>query len=187
MRYLLVGLGNVGSEYAGTRHNVGFEVLDYLSAKYEAPFQTDRLGEVTEIRYRGRFIRLLKPGTYMNRSGRAVRYWMDQDKVSADRILVIVDDLNLELGKLRLRYKGSAGGHNGLTDIEEVLGNGNYPRLRVGIGSGFSKGEQVDYVLGRWSEEEKTLLRDRIPLAAEAGLRFTAQSPGQVMEWVNSR
>ncbi len=187
MRYLLAGLGNVGMEYAGTRHNVGFDVLDYIAHKHSVVFKPDRLADVAEIKYRGRFIRLIKPNTYMNRSGRAVKYWMDQDKVTADRLLVIVDDLNLELGKLRLRTKGSHGGHNGMADIEEVLGNASYPRLRVGIGSAFSKGEQIDYVLGRWNEEESRILQERIPLAAEASLRFTAQTPGQVMEWANTQ
>ncbi len=187
MRYLVAGLGNFGPEYTGTRHNIGFDVADYLARKYEVAFKTERLAEVAEIRYRGRFIRLIKPLTYMNRSGRAVRYWMDQDKISPERLLVVVDDLNLPLGKLRLRTKGSHGGHNGLADLEEVFGNNAYPRLRVGIGSEFSKGEQVDFVLGRWTAEESRILQERIPLAAEAALRFTAQTPGQVMEWANAQ
>ncbi|MBI1192251.1 MAG: aminoacyl-tRNA hydrolase [Bacteroidetes bacterium] len=187
MRYLVAGLGNVGSEYAGTRHNIGFDVVDYLARKHEVAFASDRLADVAEIKYRGRFLRLIKPSTYMNRSGRAIKYWMEQDKISADRLLVIVDDLNLPLGKLRMRTKGSDGGHNGLADIQAVFGHTNYARLRVGIGSEFSKGAQVDFVLGRWSSEESKALVERIPLAAEAALRFSAQTAGQVMEWANAQ
>ena len=187
MRYLIAGLGNKGVEYHGTRHNIGFDVLDYLARKYEVSFKPDRLADVAEIKYRGRFLRLIKPQTYMNLSGRAVRFWMDQDKISADRLLVVVDDLNLPLGKLRLRTKGSDGGHNGLADVQQVLGSNAFPRLRIGIGSEFSQGTQVDYVLGRWSEEEAKHLQERIPLAAEAALRFCAQTPGQVMEWANAQ
>ncbi len=187
MRYLVAGLGNVGSEYAGTRHNIGFDVVDFLARKHEVVFTPDRLADVAEIKYRGRYLRLIKPSTYMNRSGRAIKYWMEQDKISTDRLLVIVDDLNLPLGKLRMRTKGSDGGHNGLADIQAVFGNSNYARLRVGIGSEFSKGAQIDFVLGRWNAEESKALVERLPLAAEAALRFSAQTVGQVMEWANAQ
>jgi PTH1 family peptidyl-tRNA hydrolase len=187
MRYLVAGLGNIGAEYAATRHNIGFDVVDYLAAQKGVAWVPGRLADTAEIRHRGRFLRLIKPGTYMNRSGRAVRYWMDQDRISPDRLLVIVDDLHLPLGKLRFRTKGSDGGHNGLADIQEVLQSVNYPRLRFGIGSDFGPGGQVDFVLGRWTEQERSVLQERIPLAAEAVLRFAALTPGQVMEWTNAQ
>lgn len=154
MKYLIVGLGNIGREYVGTRHNIGFEAVDAFVQSREGSYSLEKLGELSKVKYKGRHVLLLKPNTYMNLSGKALKYWMDKEKIGIDNVLVIVDDLNLNLGKLRVRAKGSAGGHNGLKDIEAKLGNAVYPRLRVGIGDDFKKGQQVDFVLGAWDEDE---------------------------------
>jgi len=159
MKYLVVGLGNMGLEYDDTRHNVGFEFVDYLAEKQEKLFKNDRLGDIVEYKHKGKTIILLKPSTYMNRSGKAVKYWMEKKKILRENVLIVLDDLNIDFGKIRLRLKGSDGGHNGLKDIAQCLGGTNYTRLRIGIGSDFSKGRQVDFVLGRWSVEEK----DKLP------------------------
>ena len=187
MRYLVIGLGNVGPDYAGTRHNVGFDVLDHLAQSREVVFVSARLADKAEIRYRGKTVTLIKPTTFMNRSGRAMKYWMDQTKVPLERVLVIVDDLALPLGKFRLRLKGSDGGHNGLADIQQVLGTNAYPRLRFGIDAEFGRGQQIDYVLGAWTPEEKAVLAERVPLAADGILQFVQRTPAQAMEWVNSQ
>ncbi|NNE27810.1 MAG: aminoacyl-tRNA hydrolase, partial [Saprospiraceae bacterium] len=170
MKYLVVGLGNMHPDYDGTRHNIGFEVVDLLAQEYGGKFKNDTLGDLAMIKHKGRHIYLLKPSTYMNRSGKAVRYWMQKLKVKADKVLIIVDDLNLDLGKLRLRAKGANGGHNGLKDIEHVLATSKYPRLRFGIGNDFSKGRQVDFVLGKWTSDELDNLGTNLTKAAEAVL-----------------
>ena len=154
MKYLVVGLGNMHPDYDETRHNVGFEFVDYLADKHEKTFQNDRLGDILEFKQKGRTIILLKPSTYMNRSGKAVKYWMEKKKILRENVLIVLDDLNIDFGKIRLRLKGSDGGHNGLKDIAQSLGGTNYARLRIGIGNDFSKGKQVDFVLGKWSSEE---------------------------------
>ncbi len=158
MKYLIAGLGNMGAEYDHTRHNIGFEVVDALAAQFEVSFKNDTLGDLARFRHRGRTFVLLKPSTFMNRSGKAVRYWLQKEKIDADRLLVIIDDLNIPFGQVRLRGKGSDGGHNGLKDIDQQLGSNNYARLRIGIGNDFSRGRQVDYVLGKWSDEENRVL-----------------------------
>lgn len=162
MKYLIVGLGNPGAEYAETRHNIGFKVVERLAAGKDAVFSTGRLGDVAHAKFKGRTCVLLKPSTYMNLSGKAVRYWMDTEKIPLERVLVITDDLALPFGTLRLRAKGSDGGHNGLKDIQAVLGTTQYPRLRFGISAAFSQGQQVDYVLGQWTEAERTGLEERL-------------------------
>jgi len=172
MKYLIVGLGNIGSEYDNTRHNVGFEVVDHLASENSATWKTETLGDVATIKHKGRTIVLLKPSTYMNRSGKSVRHWMQKLKIQRDNILVIVDDLHMDFGKLRLRGKGSDGGHNGLKDIQQVLGGSNYPRLKFGIGKDFHAGEQVKYVLGKWSGEQQSQLSGAVQKAAEAVLSF---------------
>ncbi|MFK8101538.1 MAG: aminoacyl-tRNA hydrolase [Saprospiraceae bacterium] len=166
MKFLIVGLGNMGAEYDQTRHNIGFEVLDQLAADAGVSFKNDTLGDLAEFKHKGRTIILLKPSTFMNRSGKALRYWMQKKKIQNDNFLIVVDDLNLPFGSLRLRAKGSDGGHNGLKDINQVLGHNKYPRIRFGIGDSFSKGRQVDFVLGKWSTEEMEKLS---PLLKEAG------------------
>ena len=165
-KFLVVGLGNIGPEYSDTRHNVGFQVLDTLAAKRDFQFSPVKLGDLASYNLKGRKIFCLKPSTYMNRSGKAVLYWMNKENINPDRLLIITDDINLNYGVFRLKTKGSDGGHNGLKDIQQTLGSGNYSRFRFGIGSDFSRGRQVDYVLGKWEEEEK---KDLPKLLSKAG------------------
>jgi peptidyl-tRNA hydrolase, PTH1 family len=156
--FLIIGLGNIGNEYALTRHNVGFLALDRLAAALELAWKTDRLGDICEFRHKGRTFVLLKPSTYMNLSGKAARYWLDKRNITIENMLIVVDEINLPFGKLRLRGNGSAGGHNGLKSLNEVLQTETYARLRVGIGGDFEKGKQVEYVLGTWTPDEMTAL-----------------------------
>lgn len=180
MKYLIIGLGNPGAKYDDTRHNVGFEVVDRLAKEFEQEWKDDMHGYIAEIKHKGRIFVLLKPTTFMNLSGKAVRYWMQKHKIPKQNILVILDDLNLPFGKQRLRGKGKDGGHNGLKDIDKMTGGNNYARLRIGIGDEFRKGQQVDFVLGKWSNEEADGLPDILKTAAETvkafgtiGLQFT--------------
>lgn len=154
MKYLIVGLGNIGAEYHNTRHNIGFNVLDELANTANIKFETGRYGDIAEYKFKGRHYILVKPSTYMNLSGKAVNYWLQKEKIDVENMMIIVDDLALPFGTLRIKPKGSAAGHNGLKHINETLGHQNYTRLRFGIGSDFSKGQQVDFVLGKWSSEE---------------------------------
>lgn len=158
MKYLITGLGNIGYEYEGTRHNIGFEVLDFLCKNLNGEWRVNHHGDLSEVKFKGRILVLLKPNTYMNLSGKAIRYWLQKEKIPIENSLTVLDDLNLEFGKQRLRPKGSDGGHNGLKSIQEVLETTDYPRLRIGIGSNFSKGKQVNFVLGKWTEDEKAEL-----------------------------
>ena len=167
MKYLITGLGNIGYEYEGTRHNIGFEVVDFLCKQLEGEWRNDHHGELAEVKFKGRTLILLKPNTYMNLSGKAIRYWLQKEKILPENSVTILDDLNLEFGKQRLRAKGSDGGHNGLKSIQETLGTDAYPRLRIGIGNSFSKGKQVNYVLGKWSEDEKAELPRILEKASE--------------------
>ncbi len=155
MKYLIVGLGNIGDEYSDTRHNIGFTILDAFASDSGITFSDRRYGSTAETRYRGRTFILLKPSTYMNLSGNAVRYWLNKENIPVENLLVIVDDLALPLGSIRMRPKGSDGGHNGLAHINLVLGTTDYARIRIGIGNDFSKGSQISYVLGQWNKEEK--------------------------------
>lgn len=173
MKYLIVGLGNIGDEYAHTRHNIGFDVLDALAGASNTIFKADRYGDRAEVKYRGRTLILIKPSTYMNLSGKAVRYWLDKEKLSKESLLVVTDDLALPLGRIRIRAKGSDGGHNGLKSIQDLLQTSTYPRLRFGIGNDFSKGQQVNFVLGKWETEEKVQLEQMIERSCEAILAFT--------------
>jgi len=167
MKYLVAGLGNIGNEYANTRHNIGFMMLDRLAADEKLVFADRRYGCVTEYSYKGRIFVLLKPSTFMNLSGRAVNYWLQKEKLEPDHLLVLVDDIALSFGTLRLKGKGGDGGHNGLRNINEVLGTQEYARLRFGVGNDFSQGHQMDYVLGGWIEEEEKALPDRIKMTSE--------------------
>lgn len=167
MKYLITGLGNIGYEYEGTRHNIGFEVVDFLCKQLEGEWRNDHHGELAEVKFKGRTLILLKPNTYMNLSGKAIRYWLQKEKILPENSVTVLDDLNLEFGKQRLRAKGSDGGHNGLKSIQETLGSDAYPRLRIGIGNSFSKGKQVNYVLGKWSEDEKAELPRILEKASE--------------------
>ena len=179
-KYLIVGLGNPGDEYAGTRHNTGFMVLDAFAKASNIVFDDRRYGFVAETSIKGRKMFLLKPTTYMNLSGNAVRYWMNKENIAVERLLVVVDDLSLPLGTLRLKGKGSNGGHNGLGNIQSVIGTQQYARLRVGIGNDFPKGMQIDWVLGRYDEDEMNILSPSINTAVDviksfvlSGLDFT--------------
>ncbi len=167
MKYLIVGLGNIGDEYAHTRHNIGFDIIDELAAKYKTSFAPDRYADYAEISLRGRQLFLIKPTTYMNLSGKAVRYWMQQLKIGPENVFVLVDDLAINFGKIRIRANGSDAGHNGLKSINELLLTQNYPRLRFGIGSNFPKGRQIDFVLGKWDAEEG---KELLPLINRAVL-----------------
>lgn len=187
MKYLIVGLGNIGSEYAGTRHNIGFNVLDALAGASNALFTTGRYGDLAQIRHKGRTLILLKPSTYMNLSGKAVRYWMDAEKIAPENLLVVSDDIALPFGTLRLRPRGSAGGHNGLKSIVELLGTEEFARMRFGVGGDFPKGHQVDYVLGEWSEEERAVLPDRLKVFGDAILSFATQGCAMTMNFFNKK
>ncbi len=167
MKYLIVGLGNIGVEYAQTRHNIGFLIADELTKDSNISFDKQKHAHLLKCSYKGRQLVVIKPTTYMNLSGKAVQYWMQKEKIPIQRVLVIVDDIALPFGTLRLRAKGSHGGHNGLSHIQETLGHTNYSRLRFGIGNNFSRGKQVDYVLGTWSKEELEQLSLRVGQAVE--------------------
>lgn len=167
MKYLIAGLGNPGDEYAHSRHNIGFDVLDAFVRKHEISFAPARLADTAECKLRGRNLWLIKPTTFMNLSGKAVKYWLDKEKIPLDRLLVIVDDLALPLDTLRLRPGGADAGHNGLTSIQEMLGTDQYPRLRFGIGHSYPKGRQVDFVLGSWQENEKPVIEQKIKKSVE--------------------
>ena len=165
-KFLIVGLGNIGAEYVNTRHNIGFKILDFLARKESIDFETVKLGSLAEYKFKGRTFLLLKPNTYMNLSGKAVQYWMEKEKIPLENIMVITDDLNLAFGTIRIRLKGSDGGHNGLKNINLVLNTKNYTRFRFGISDEFKKGQQVNYVLGDWDEAEKTKLPERLEVAS---------------------
>lgn len=194
MKFLIAGLGNIGSEYENTRHNIGFKVLDTLVRESgtsfltgETAFRAARYGDVTTLKHRGRIFILLKPSTYMNLSGKAVNYWMQQEKIPLDRLLVVTDDLALPFGTIRLRGKGSDGGHNGLKNINQILGTQNYARLRFGIGSEFGRGQQVNYVLSPWDAEEEAALAERCKQASDAILSFGTVGLAQTMTAFNNK
>jgi peptidyl-tRNA hydrolase, PTH1 family len=186
MKYLIIGLGNIGVEYELTRHNIGFLVLDALAEKHKANFSLARHAEKTELKHKGRSLHLIKPTTYMNLSGKAVTYWMHELKIPKENILIVVDDLALPFGTLRMRPKGSAAGHNGLKNIEELLGGNDYPRLRFGIGSNFGRGEQVDFVLSNFTKEQYKELPYIINKACEMILYFSTTGINNTMSQFNS-
>ncbi len=186
-KFLIVGLGNIGAEYANTRHNIGFKVLDHLARKESLSFETVKLGSLTEYRIKGRTLLLLKPNTYMNLSGKAVQYWMGKEKIAKENVLVITDDLNLSFGTIRIKAKGSDGGHNGLKNIQLILNSVEYPRFRFGISDQFKKGQQVDYVLGEWSEEEKAKLPERLDMAVEVIQSFALSGLANTMNTFNGK
>ena len=186
-KYLIAGLGNIGAEYVNTRHNIGFKVLDKLAQQEGADFETAKLGSVAIVRLKGRTLILLKPNTYMNLSGKAVKYWLDKEKIPAENLLVVTDDLNLSFGTIRIKAKGSDGGHNGLKSIQQLLTTTEYPRFRFGISDEFKKGKQVDYVLGEWSDEEKTALPERLEKSAEAIKSFALAGLADTMSNFNGK
>ena len=187
MKYLVAGLGNIGDEYANTRHNIGFMMLDRLVEEEKTVFADKRYGFVAEYKYRGRMFVLLKPSTYMNLSGRAVNYWLQKEKIELDHLLVLVDDIALPFGTVRLKSKGSDGGHNGLRSINEVLGTQQYARLRFGVGNSFAQGQQIDYVLGEWAEEEAKALPDRLQLTSDLIRSFGAIGLERTMNFFNNK
>ena len=184
-KYLIVGLGNIGAKYANTRHNVGFNILDYFVKDEDAQFETVKLGDVAKIKVKGRSIIFLKPSTYMNLSGKAVKYWLTKEKIPLENLLIVTDDLNLPFGSLRLKTKGSDGGHNGLKDIQEKLQTTKYNRFRFGISDSFSKGSQVDYVLGKWDSEESEKLPERLKRCKEAIISFVLSGVSETMNRYN--
>jgi PTH1 family peptidyl-tRNA hydrolase len=184
---LIVGLGNIGEEYANTRHNVGFKILDALAESSSISFSTDRYASVAKMRFRGRPFILIKPSTYMNLSGKAVQYWMQKEKIDTKHVLVVTDDIALPFGTLRMKPSGSDGGHNGLKNIIEVLGHGQWPRLRFGVGSEFSRGKQVDYVLGEWSDEELKALKERQDMAIRMIKHFGTRGIQETMNLFNGK
>ncbi len=187
MKYLVVGLGNIGSEYANTRHNIGFKAVDALEEASGITFRTARYGDVAELKHKGRTIILLKPSTYMNLSGKAVSYWMQTEKIPIEKILVIVDDIAIPYGSIRIRSKGSDGGHNGLKNINEVLATQSYARVRFGIGGDFPKGFQVDYVLGEWTKDEKDAMPERLELCGKIIKDFALNPLDRVMNTYNKK
>lgn len=186
-KYLIVGLGNVGSEYEGTRHNAGFMVVDALAKEAEAKWSLERHAYRTEIRHKGRILVLIKPTTYMNLSGKAVKYWLQAEKIELANLMVVVDDLALDPGIIRIKKQGAAGGHNGLADIEALLGTQNYNRLRVGVGSNFSRGRQVDYVLGQFSADEQAAVEEAVKQAGAAVKCFVTQGIDRTMNLYNKK
>lgn len=186
-KFLIVGLGNIGEEYAETRHNIGFKIADQLASEGDAKFSSDRYADVAYVKHKGKTLVVIKPTTYMNLSGKAVNYWLQAEKIAPENMMVLVDELALPFGKIRIGPKGSDGGHNGLKSIQEVLNTNVYPRLRFGISNDFNKGAQVNYVLGKWSEEELKTLGERIKIASEACKAFAFMGLERCMNSFNNR
>lgn len=186
-KFLIVGLGNLGGEYAETRHNIGFKVLDELAKQEGLTFETQKLGDITTYKLKGRTFILLKPNTYMNLSGKAVLYWLTKEKIPLENLLVITDDLNLSFGSIRVKIKGSDGGHNGLKDIQDKLNTTKYNRFRFGISDAFSKGKQVDYVLGKWTTQENDLLKERLDQGTKIIKSFGLAGINNTMNMFNGK
>ena len=186
-KFLIVGLGNIGEKYANTRHNIGFKILDEVAQENNTTFETEKLGDVATFRVKGRTFILLKPSTFMNLSGKALKYWMDKENISLENILVVTDDVNIDFGAIRLKAKGSAGGHNGLKDIQEKLNTHQYARFRFGVGGNYSKGRQVDFVLGEWNKEETSLLIERLPTSAKIITSFGTAGLANTMNTFNGK
>lgn len=186
-KFLIVGLGNIGPKYENTRHNIGFKILNGIANQQNTVFTTDKLGDLATFKFKGRTFVLLKPSTFMNLSGKSVKYWMTKEKIQQENILVISDDLNLDFGTFRLKAKGSAGGHNGLKDINEKLGNQNYARFRFGISAMFGKGKQVDYVLGTWDKDELRYFPELLDNASKLILSFGTAGINNTMNQYNGK
>lgn len=186
-KYLIVGLGNIGEKYDDTRHNIGFKILDYIAKEEGVSFESDKLGAVTSFRFKGRTFVLLKPSTYMNLSGKAVKYWMTKENIGIDNLLVVTDDLNIDFGIIRVKTKGSDGGHNGLKDIQEKLNTTKYPRFRFGVGANYSKGRQVDFVLSHWNKEEHSELIERLEKSKELIKSFGTAGASNTMNAFNGQ
>ncbi|TXG36967.1 aminoacyl-tRNA hydrolase [Seonamhaeicola maritimus] len=186
-KFLIVGLGNIGEKYENTRHNIGFKILDYFAKKEGLTFETQKLGDLSNYKLKGRTFVFLKPSTYMNLSGKAVLYWLTKEKIPLENLLVLTDDLNLPFGSIRLKTKGSDGGHNGLKDIQDKLNTTKYNRFRFGISDEFSKGRQVDYVLGEWNEEENEKLSERLDKSIELIKSFALAGINHTMNTFNGK
>lgn len=186
-KFLIVGLGNIGGEYENTRHNIGFKILDYFAKQEALTFETQKLGDITTYKLKGRTFIFLKPNTYMNLSGKAVLYWLTKEKIPLENLLVITDDLNLPFGSIRLKTKGSDGGHNGLKDIQDKLNTTKYNRFRFGISDSFGKGRQVDYVLGEWSSDEENALSERLKISVELIKSFALAGVNNTMNAYNGK
>ena len=187
MNFLIVGLGNIGVKYESTRHNIGFKALDFVAEQSSAFFTPERYGEISTFKYKGKNIYLLKPNTFINLSGSAVRYWLTKLKIDIKNLLVVTDDLNLEVGNLRMKKNGSDGGHNGLKNIQQTLSTNQYTRLRIGVGNNFPKGKQIDYVLGKWTEEEHTILDQKMEIIKDMVLSFCFAGIDNTMNKYNNR
>lgn len=186
-KYLIVGLGNIGSEYVNTRHNIGFKVLNHYAKKENISFQTAKFGELAQHKIKGRSVFLLKPNTYMNLSGKAIKYWLEKENISKENLLVITDDLNLSFGTIRIKAKGTDGGHNGLKNTQLLLNSSEYPRFRFGISDAFKKGQQVSYVLGEWSDDENNKLTERLDMSVEIVNSFILAGLSETMNLFNGK
>lgn len=185
MKYLIAGLGNIGPEYKNTRHNIGFDVLDQLAKEYSVEFQLEKQAYKATFKFKGRIFVMIKPTTYMNLSGKAIQHWMTSEKIPIDNLLVVTDDIALDIGKLRMKKKGSAGGHNGLKHIEQTLASSQYTRLRFGVGNDFPQGRQIEYVLGKFTEDEKIELSSLIDISCEMIISFAAIGADRTMNQFN--
>ncbi|RIV35271.1 aminoacyl-tRNA hydrolase [Flagellimonas lutimaris] len=186
-KFLIVGLGNIGPDYEDTRHNIGFKILDFLAEQEGFTFESAKLGAAATFKHKGKSVVCLKPSTYMNLSGKAVKYWMDKENINLDNILVVTDDINLPFGSLRLKGKGSDGGHNGLKDIQNVLQTTKYNRFRFGVGSDFSKGKQVDYVLGKWDDDQEKAMPERLKVSTDLIRSFIFAGAKNTMNQFNGK
>ena len=186
-KFLIVGLGNIGDTYVNTRHNIGFQVLDALAKDQEVSFETEKLGDITRFRHKGKLFILLKPSTYMNLSGKYVKYWMNQEKISLENLCIVTDDVHIDFGAIRIKIKGSAGGHNGLKDIQDKLNTQQYNRFRFGVGGNYARGRQADFVLGSWTKEEESQLIERIPIATKAIIAFGTDGINNTMNNYNGK
>jgi len=186
-KFLIVGLGNIGEKYENTRHNIGFKIVNAFVKENEERFSTKKLGDIAKFKIKGKTVIVLKPNTYMNLSGKAVKYWMQQENIQVENLLVITDDLNIDFGKVRIKGKGSSGGHNGLKDIQAMFNTGAYPRFRFGVGSQYKKGRQVDFVLGKWSKEEESAMIERIPFCVNAITSFITAGLSNTMNEFNGK
>nr|WP_288932547.1 aminoacyl-tRNA hydrolase [uncultured Allomuricauda sp.] len=186
-KFLIVGLGNIGPEYEDTRHNIGFKILDFLAEQEGFTFESAKLGAIATFKHKGKSVVCLKPSTYMNLSGKAVKYWMDKENINLDNILVVTDDINLPFGSLRLKGKGSDGGHNGLKDIQNVLQTTKYNRFRFGVGADFSKGKQVDYVLGKWDDDQEKAMPERLKVSTDLIRSFIFAGAKNTMNQFNGK
>ncbi|CAL2080340.1 aminoacyl-tRNA hydrolase [Tenacibaculum sp. 190524A05c] len=186
-KFLIVGLGNIGEKYDNTRHNIGFKIVDALVKEYEESFSTEKLGDLAKLKIKGKTVFVLKPNTFMNLSGKAVLYWMKKENILIDNVLIITDDLNIDFGKVRIKGRGSAGGHNGLKDIQDKLNTGSYPRFRFGVGANYRKGGQVDFVLGKWSDDEESALIERVPTSIKAIESFVNAGLANTMNTFNGK